>query len=138
MNIKEAVKVVASKFEYRQDPDFLFDYWYVMKDRNGKYKGDCEDFSLTVFWELSGKKLGKFLWNLLVTHKYKMHFVKTKRTGEGHLVGEYDDLFFDNWTLEDLPKGEFYKKTEHIHHERRTVLSMWLFMTLGYIYRTFK
>ena len=135
MNIKEAV---ASKFEYREDPDFLFDYWYVMKDRNGKYKGDCEDFSLTVFWELSGKNLGRFLWNLLVTHKYKIHFVKTKHTNAGHLVGEYDNLFFDNWTLEELPKDEFYKRTQHIHQWRHVAPTMIVYLILGFIYRTFK
>jgi hypothetical protein len=135
-DIKQCVLDVAAKFDYRQDPDFLFDYWYVMKERNGKLKGDCEDFSLTVFWFLAGKNLFKFLWHLLIKHDYKLYIVDS--LNGRHVIGCYDDLYFDNWTLKALPKEQFFRVTKHKMVSRVTILNMWLTLIFGFIYRIFR
>jgi hypothetical protein len=135
-DVKQCVLDVASKFEYRADPEFIVDYWYVMRERNGKLKGDCEDFSLTVFWFLAGKNLFVFLWNLLITHKYKVYLVDA--VNGSHIIGCYDNLYFDNWTLKALPKEEFFKVTKHKMNFRANVLTMFMPLIFGFIYRIFK
>ena len=36
MNIKQTVKQVADKFDYKSDPETLIDPWFVMKEKGGK------------------------------------------------------------------------------------------------------
>lgn len=112
MDLHSAVQLVASKFQYKKDDSVLLDSWFVMRDRDGKYLGDCEDFSLTVFWHVADKSLLKFLFNLLVTHKYKLYRCKDI-TGGWHAIGAIDDTYFDNWTLKALSKSEFFARTKH-------------------------
>lgn len=112
MDLHSAVQFVASKFRYKKDDNFLIDSWFVMRDRDDKYLGDCEDFSLTVFWHVADKKLFKFLFNLLVTHKYKLYRCKDV-TGGWHAIGAIDNTYFDNWTLKALEKDEFFAQTKH-------------------------
>ena len=112
MNIKEAVKYVGDNFVYENDPKMIGDTWHVMKMKNGKFKGDCDDFALTCLWFYSDKKILKFLFHLLITHRYKLYRCKTN-TGGWHVVGSVDGLWFDNWTKKALPKEEFFTKTKH-------------------------
>lgn len=112
MDLHSAIRLVASKFRYKKDNNLLVDGWSVMRERDGKYLGDCEDFSLTVFWHMSDKRLFKFLFNLFITHKYALIWCSTK-TGELHMIGRYGDLYFDNWTLAAFTKEEFFKRTGH-------------------------
>ena len=112
MDIKKAVKYVGDNFVYESDPKVLGDTWQVLKMKDGKFTGDCDDFSLTCFWFYSDKKLSKFLFHLLVTHRYKLYRCKTIY-GEWHVIGSVDDLWFDNWTREALPKEQFFAKTKH-------------------------
>lgn len=112
MDIREAVKIVAEKFQYKADNLKLYDSWRVMKLKDDKFAGDCDDFSITCFWYYSDCRLGKFLWNLLVTHKYKLYRVRTTH-GEAHVVGCVDDLWFDNFTKKAVPKEEFFETTKH-------------------------
>lgn len=112
MDLHSAIRLIASRFQYKKDDNRLVDSWSIMKERDGKYRGDCEDFSLTVFWHMSDKNLFKFLFNLCVTHKYGLIWCKTK-TGELHMIGRYGDLYFDNWTLAALEKNDFFQRTGH-------------------------
>jgi hypothetical protein len=113
MDIKNVVNYVASSFVYKPDPKVLGDSWHVMPLVNNKFTGDCDDFSITCFWYLSNKNLLVFLINLLITHKYALYRCKTINN-EWHIVGRFKDLWFDNWSLEALPKEEFFSKTKHI------------------------
>ena len=36
MDVKQAVRDVASKFVYREDKRIIVDHWSVMKERDGK------------------------------------------------------------------------------------------------------
>lgn len=112
MDVSLAVMLVANRFQYKKDSNFLVDSWSIMKDKNGVFYGDCEDFSLTVFWYLSNQSLFKFIWNLLISHKYKLIWCKTN-TGEFHFYGKVNGLCFDNWTKRTLPENVFLKETGH-------------------------
>lgn len=112
MNLQSAIKIVSNKFHYKADENSLLDGWSVMKEQDGKYFGDCEDFVLTVFWHISDKNLLKFLFNLFITHKYGLVWCKAV-TGELHFVGRYVDLYFDNWTRAAFEKEEFFRRTGH-------------------------
>ena len=90
----------------------MFDSWRVMKDKDGVMAGDCDDFAITCFWHYSGENLIKFLWNLLVTHNYRLYRAKTIK-GQYHVVGAVDGQWFDNWTYEPLSKNEFLYQTKH-------------------------
>lgn len=112
MNIDQAIKIVSNKFIYKADKIRLFDSWRVMKLKDGVFKGDCDDYIMTVFWYLSGENLWKFLFNLLITHKYKVYNVITI-DNETHIVGSYKDYWFDNFTNLELNKKDFFNKTGH-------------------------
>ena len=112
MELAQAIKEVSSKFRYRKDKNFLLDSWSILKESNGLYYGDCDDYVLTVFWHLADKQLGKFLWNLFVTHQYGVVWCKTQ-FGELHFAGKYKDLWFDNWTHKAVPEELFFTATKH-------------------------
>lgn len=113
MTLEAVVASVASKFKYREDPKSLLDQWFVMVERQGVLQGDCDDFTVTCLWELCGRRLSTFIWKVLVTHKYKVHRVKS--LNGYHVVGEVEGLWFDNWTLRALPKDRFFAETRHQH-----------------------
>lgn len=105
------VKNLFKKFVYREDRKHLWDQWFVMKENGGRYYGDCDDFTITGLWLLCDRSFWKFVWRVLVTHRYKIHRV---RTASGtHVVAEVDGLWFDNWVGTMLPKDEFFKTTGH-------------------------
>jgi hypothetical protein len=111
MDIKNALSVISSCFKYRSDPK-LFDYWLVMKERNGVMEGDCDDFSMTTIWMMCDRNFFIFVWNVMILHRYKFYYAKTS-AGEGHMVGYADGLWFDNWTKCALSKEEFIDNTKH-------------------------
>lgn len=89
MNLKD----FTDRYEYRYDPSW--DKWRIPKLENGKYYGDCEDFSLGVlYYTVSHGSLFKF-WKLLLT-KAKIHYVIND--GNGHAVLQLDGKYIDNWT----------------------------------------
>lgn len=112
MDISLAVMLVANRFSYKKDNNFLVDSWSVMKDKNGIFYGDCEDFSLTVFWYLCGCNLFRFIWNVLILHKYRLIWCKTI-DGQYHFYGKVNGLCFDNYTRRTLPEDAFLKETGH-------------------------
>lgn len=111
MNIFEAVKFVADRFEYRSDPKLL-DYWSVMREVSGKMRGDCDDFSITAIWKLCDRNIFKFILNVLILHRYRIYFAKTK-FGEKHAIGYAHGYYFDNWTRMPLSKTKFLEQTGH-------------------------
>jgi hypothetical protein len=111
MKTEDAVKYVSERFEYKTDPKFL-DYWTVMKEKNEKMYGDCDDFSLTSIWKICDENLLIFILNVFILHKYRIYFSKT-RTGEKHIVGYANGLYFDNWTRQALSKDELLSRTGH-------------------------
>lgn len=112
MDIKEAVNYVAKRFRYKADRFKLFDWWFVMRERDGIMEGDCDDFAITSIWRACDCDIMTFLIDVVIFHKYKVHFAKTQ-TGGKHAVGSYGDYWFDNWTKEAVTKEEFIKRTGH-------------------------
>ena len=74
MELTAAIKTVADRFTYTPDPKILIgDVWKVDEPAaDGKFHGDCEDFSLTVFWYMCDKNIFSYILtpflNFLKTH----------------------------------------------------------------------
>lgn len=124
-------------FEYRYDPRIttrswgrfvngLVDTWSILSmSADGKYYGDCEDFSLTTLYLLKDKSLWKFV-KAFVTGEAKMHFVIT-RTGGGHAVMQYKDKYIDNWSRKFTTKAQMER---YGHNFKHTVWFPFVFFNL--------
>ena len=112
MQLEAAIDLVKHRFVYQADQLRVFDSWRVMKLQDGRYRGDCEDFALTVYWHVCDHDAVKFLWNLLVTHRYGLIRTRTAR-GEAHVVGAFQDQWFDNFTKQSQSKENFFQTTGH-------------------------
>jgi hypothetical protein len=113
MNVKEAVDYVSSRFRYLADKKLIYgDSWFVMDERDGVMRGDCDDFAITCLWLICDRNIFKFILNVLILHRYRMYF-SISPNKENHIVGYAKGLWFDNWSLSALPKEEFLKKTKH-------------------------
>lgn len=134
MDISSAVALVASKFVYRKDSIPLADSWRVMEERDGTYTGDCDDFTITTFWHVSDKSVFKFLLHLIVTHKYRVHHVKSVN-GEPHLVGSYDGMWFDNFSKQALTKNEFFATTGHKYRFPMIGPLIAIYLALGLVFK---
>ena len=67
------------------------DAWYVMKQL--PFEGDCEDYSLTYLYEVSGRSYIKMFWNLIFGG-YKICYCQVKC--DGNEVLRYKELYLDN------------------------------------------
>ena len=98
------------KFKYRKDRDQYGqrDAWYVMKHE--PYHGDCEDYSLTLLFNLKDRKWEKFLFSLLVRESKICH---CKVSGVGHAVLKYKGQYIDNiqkkWVTKEYMEKQGYK-----------------------------
>lgn len=100
-------------FEYTSDPGW--DRWRIMKVKDGKMKGDCEDASLSIlYYVVADESLWTF-WKLLITGKAKIHYVLND--GGGHAVLQLDGMYIDNWTL-DWTTKEHMESLGHQFHKR--------------------
>jgi len=74
------------------------DRWRVLKrDSDGMFRGDCEDYSLSVLYYVICKKSWLRFWWLLATFQAEICGCQTKNGG-GHAVLRYGDMYIDNWT----------------------------------------
>lgn len=89
----QVVNEVSEAFEYTPDETRFgkIDNWYIMKQK--PYRGDCEDFSLTVLYKLCGENLPLMLLQLFMGTA-KIHY--THYYGGGHAVLEYRGMYSDN------------------------------------------
>lgn len=110
--MEKNIRWLFSNFQYQADRKNLWDQWFVMKQKDGKYYGDCDDFTVTGLWLLCDCSLWKFVWRVLILHRYKIHRVKTVNGGF-HVVAEVEGLWFDNWTGQMLQKEAFFNHTGH-------------------------
>lgn len=132
MNLEESINTVNSKFTYTTDPrSFFTDYWFVMKDKEGKMHGDCDDYSITVLWLFCGGILS-FIWNVLILHRFRLHRVKAI-SNEYHVVAEVNGMWFDNWTMRACTKEEFFKATQHQYQMMYLSPIIIWFMVWGYL-----
>ena len=111
------LKELNKKFKYRKDRDQYGqrDAWYVMTHE--PYHGDCEDYSLTLLFNLKDRKWEKFLLSLLTRESKICH---CKVSGNGHAVLRYKGRYIDN----------IQKKwcTKAYMENREYVFSSWLYI----------
>lgn len=138
MNIKHAVSYVANKFKYIADkPVYIGDTWSVLPEINNTMSGDCDDFAITVLWLACDRSRLKFLVNVLLLHRYKLYHCKTF-TGEPHIVGYAQGLWFDNFSLQALPKKEFFLLTAHKKYIFYPGIIIAWYLLLGFAVKLYK
>lgn len=133
------VEKFAKSFEYKYDPELgKSDTWSIIteKDEDGKYRGDCEDFSLTVLYKLKCESLLATLW-ALVTFQAIIWFVRAKNGG-GHAVMSYKGQYIDNWTKRFVSKDVMYAECGHKFKFPYPFPSVFLKMIIGAIKRKYK
>lgn len=136
MILDDALEHVSDRFVYQLDKALLTDAWFVMREQDGKMYGDCEDFALTVFWFMSGRSLFTFLWNVLITGNYELHFVKCNGSSTvNHCVGCYYQNWFDNWTKNEMNASYFFDKTKHVHVKKASRFVIFAKLLTGLPYR---
>ena len=95
------------KYVYDKNAYGKRDAWYVMKQL--PFEGDCEDYSLTYLYEVSGRSYIKMFWNLIFGG-YKICYCQVK--GDGHAVLRYRELYLDNiqkkWCEKTFLEGRGY------------------------------
>ena len=85
-----------SLYEYKYDPKGR-DVWFVIKlNEQGMYRGDCEDYSLSVLYYVVCQGSWLKFWWLLFTFQAEICGCETK--GGGHAVLRYGDMYIDNWS----------------------------------------
>ena len=86
-----------SLYDYKYDPKGR-DVWFVIKpNEQGAYRGDCEDYSLSVLYYVVCQGSWLKFWWMLFTFQAEICGCQTKNGG-GHAVLRYGDMYIDNWT----------------------------------------
>ena len=99
MDKEKALKEVDGNFEYTAEWNNE-DKWGVMVKQPsyspyaGKYKGDCEDFALTVLFHIADKSWLRFFW-LLISFQGVVWYCRSPR-GVGHAQLWYKGKWTDN------------------------------------------
>ena len=107
----EFLEELNKKFKYRKDGDQYGyrDAWYVMTHE--PYHGDCEDYSLTLLFNLKDRKWEKFLLSLLLRESKICHCKGPG--GGGHAVLKYKGRYIDNiqrkWCTKEYMENRGYK-----------------------------
>ena len=95
------------KYVYDKNAYGKRDAWDVMKQL--PFECDCEDYSLTYLYEVSGRSYIKIFWNLIFGG-YKICYCQVK--GDGHAVLRYRELYLDNiqkkWCEKTFLEGRGY------------------------------
>lgn len=120
-------------FHYTADKKILFDHYSVMrKNADGKYRGDCDDYAMTYAWIVCGCNLWSFLKAVFLTSEIRFYRVKTF-DGGNHLVGNLrkTDEWFDNWTMNQRPRGGFFHATKHTIRYRQPRVLVAIFLLIG-------
>lgn len=106
------LKDFTERYVYKYDPSY--DQWRILKLEDGKYQGDCEDFSLSVlYYVICNESLFAF-WYQLIFGKAKIHYVDNNG---GHAVLQWDGMYIDNWT-KDWVSREHMESLGHKFHKR--------------------
>ena len=107
----EFLEELNKKFKYRKDGDQYGyrDAWYVMTHE--PYHGDCEDYSLTLLFNLKDRKWEKFLLSLLIRESKICRCIGPG--GGGHAVLKYKGRYIDNiqrkWCTKEYMENRGYK-----------------------------
>ena len=96
-----------NEFKYVKDSDQYGkrDAWYILKE--APYNGDCEDYSLTLLYNLTGRSIIKMFISLL-TRESKLCFCKVR--GIGHAVLKWRGKYIDNIQKRWVSKEDMEQK----------------------------
>lgn len=112
MNFEEAqVLVKGFKTNFKWESDGKLDSFHILTpDENGIYRGDCDDFVMTVLFKLCGESY-VCMWLWLIFFKAMVCFV-TSPNGVPHVVLWVRGYgYVDNWR-------DSWSPTEDIHTKR--------------------
>jgi hypothetical protein len=85
------------RYEYKYDAKSR-DRWRVLKpDADGMFRGDCEDYSLSVLYYVVSRESWLKFWFYLITFQAHLCGCYTKNGG-GHAVLRFHNDYIDNWT----------------------------------------
>ena len=111
---------LITSYEYKRDEKR--DQWRVLTpDSDGMYRGDCEDFALSVFYYVVCNESWLKFWWLLLTGKAKLCYVMTKND-VGHAVLRYDNSYIDNWTRQWVDRTHMESLGHEFHGSLFSVL----------------
>ena len=112
-----SVNQLNNHFKYVKDADQYGhrEAWFIMK--KAPYTGDCEDYSLTLLYNLKQRSLYKMLISLLIRESKICH---CKIKGNGHAVLKYKGQYIDNIQKKWVSK-EYMEKRDY-------VFSSWLYI----------
>ena len=126
----ELVEVVEN-FTYVSDSDQFGkrEAWYIMKDK--PYKGDCEDFALTILYNICNRKIFVMMMSILIGRS-KICYTKSPRDG-GHAVLRHRGLYTDNWQKEWMTKQDYLDKGYTFHRFLFWAYTTSVKLFLGYL-----
>ena len=107
---QEKVDHLNKTWKYRYDSEQFqtAEFWTILKEE--PYQGDCEDYSLTLLYNINNKSMLGF-WKDILTFKAKMCFCRVG--GVGHAVLRYDGMYIDNiqrkWHTKEHLEAQGYK-----------------------------
>lgn len=100
----DITRAISSRFVYTADHKWI-DAWNIMSlDKDGVYRGDCEDFALTVIWHYCDRNIFKFVLNFFVLHRYSIWYAST--SFGPHAVAKVGDFYTENLFASVLTKKE--------------------------------
>ena len=126
----ELVEVVEN-FTYVSDSDQFGkrEAWYIMKEK--PYRGDCEDFALTILYNICNRKIFVMMMSILIGRS-KICFTKSPRDG-GHAVLRHRGVYTDNWQKEWLTKQDYLDKGYTFHRFLFWAYTTSVKLFLGYL-----
>lgn len=95
MNPVDSVRYVNEHFEYASDSNRygVAEVWTFMT--KPPFRGDCEDYALTVLYNICDKNVWKVLWLLLTFQAAIVGCAAPSK--EGHAVLRHRGFYVDNW-----------------------------------------
>jgi len=104
-------------YDYKYDPENR-DLWRVLKvNELGMYRGDCEDYGLSVLYYVICQESWLRFWWMLFTLEARLCYVTTKKGG-GHAVLRFGDMYIDNWTKAWVPRAHMESLGHEFHNWR--------------------
>jgi hypothetical protein len=104
MDIHSANRIVSCGFQYQAESN---DLWRILDTTKPTFKGDCDDYALTVLWLICDRSIGE-LKNELLSGKAKLWFCDTP-FGKHNML-EYKGSFCDNVERKWMSKKEYEQK----------------------------
>jgi hypothetical protein len=103
------------KYRYDKEQYGMSDAWKIIysADSDGKFVGDCEDYSLSILYRLCGESHFKMWW-MLITHQAGICLVGPSKSEANHAVLRYKGEYIDNWTKKFGGKDQIEKN--HTFH----------------------